>query len=213
SALDRLCAQAGCANAGELPEIERKSMEKQGALAAREKIESRVREDGGGRDFSALFVECEDVLADQIPADLVGLKAHREDTEARIEKLMSDRAALQADFEILLGQSQAADFTQEAAIVEAEIAEVVEAYVDLTVQEILLRAAIDIYRDRNQGPILMRAKSLFAALTDGAYTGLRADINDRGETILIAEDALRGSLEVDALSDGTVDPLYLAPAL
>src|SRR5215471_7475892 len=60
------------------------------------------------------------------------------------------------------------------------------------------------------GPILMRAKSLFAELTDGAYTGLRADINDRGETILIAEDARRGSLEVDALSDGTVDPLYLA---
>jgi uncharacterized protein YhaN len=69
---------------------------------------------------------------------------------------------------------------------------------------------IDIYRDRNQGPILMRAKSLFAELTDGAYAGLRADINERGETILIAEDALRGSLEIDALSDGTVDPLYLA---
>jgi uncharacterized protein YhaN len=82
--------------------------------------------------------------------------------------------------------------------------------VDLTVQETLLRAAIDIYRDRNQGPILLRAKHLFAELTDGAYTGLRADINERGETILIAEDALRGSLEIDALSDGTVDALYLA---
>src|SRR5262249_16112154 len=116
----------------------------------------------------------------------------------------------QADFEILLGQSQAADFTQEAAIVEAEIAEVVEAYVDLTVQEILLRAAIDIYRDRNQGPILMRAKELFAELTDTPYTGLRADNNERGEMILIAEDAFRGSLEINALSDGTVDALYLA---
>jgi uncharacterized protein YhaN len=99
---------------------------------------------------------------------------------------------------------------QEAAAVEAEIEEAVEAYVDLTVQETLLRAAIDVYRDRNQGPILMRAKDLFAELTDGAYAGLRADINERGETILIAEDALRGSLEIGALSDGTVDSLYLA---
>jgi uncharacterized protein YhaN len=170
----------------------------------------RVREDGGGRDFAALFAECDDVPEDQVCADLLNLKADREETEARIEKLMADRAALQADFDILFGQSQAADFMQEAATVEAEIAEAVEAYVDLTVQETLLRAAIDIYRDRNQGPILLRAKHLFAELTDRAYTGLRADINERGETILIAEDALRGSLEIDALSDGTVDALYLA---
>jgi uncharacterized protein YhaN len=210
AALDGLCAQAGGALVDELPEIERKSSEKQGALAAREKIEMRVRQDGGGRDFAALFAECDDVAADQIPADLLGLKADREETEARIDKLISDRAALQADFDILLGQSQAADPMQEAATVEAEIAEGVEAYVDLTVQETLLRAAIDIYRDRNQGPILLRAKHLFAELTDGAYSGLRADISERGETILIAEDALRGSLEVEALSDGTVDALYLA---
>jgi uncharacterized protein YhaN len=209
-ALDALCAQAGCANVDELPEIERQSMEKHAALSGREKIEMRVREDGGGRDFAALFAECEDVPADQIPADLLSLKADRDDTEAGIEKLMADRAALQADFDILLGQSQAADFMQEAATVEAEIEEAVEAYVDLTVQETLLRTAIDVYRDRNQGPILMRAKELFAELTDGAYAGLRADVNERGETILIAEDALRGSLEIDALSDGTVDALYLA---
>jgi uncharacterized protein YhaN len=210
AALDALCAQAGCANIDELPEIERQSMEKRDAVSAREKIEMRVREDGGGRDFAALFAECEDVPADQVPADLLSLKADREDTEAGIEKLMADRAALQADFDILLGQSQAADFMQEAATVEAEIEETVAAYVDLTVQETLLRAAIDVYRDRNQGPILMRAKELFADLTDGAYTGLRADVNERGETILIAEDALRRSLEINALSDGTVDALYLA---
>ena len=210
AALDVLCAQASCTNADELAEIERKSTEKQAALSAREKIETRVREDGGGRDLADLFGECEDAPADQIPADILSLKADREETESQIDKLGYDRAALQAEFDNLLAQNQAADLMQEAATVEAEIADTVEAYVDLTVQETLLRAAIDIYRDRNQGPILMRAKSLFAELTDGAYTGLRADINDRGETILIAEDALRGSLEVDALSDGTVDPLYLA---
>lgn len=210
AALDVLCGQAGCTDSDELAEIERKSAERHGALSAREKIETRVREDGGGRDLADLFAECEDIAGDRVPADLIGLKAEREDTEAQIDKLIADRAALQADFESLLGQNQAADFMQEAANVEAEIADAAEAYVDLTVQEALLRAAIDIYRDRHQGPILMRAKDLFAELTDGAYTGLRADIDERGETILIAEDAIRGSLEISALSDGTIDPLYLA---
>src|SRR5262249_9872476 len=74
AALDTLCAGAGCARADELSEIERKSTEKQSAVAARGKIETRVREDGDGRDFVALFGECEDVLADQIPADILSLE-------------------------------------------------------------------------------------------------------------------------------------------
>ena len=62
------------------PEIERQSIGKHDAVSAREKIEVRVREDGGGRDFAALFAECEDVPADQIPADLLTLKADRDNT-------------------------------------------------------------------------------------------------------------------------------------
>jgi uncharacterized protein YhaN len=51
---------------------------------------------------------------------------------------------------------------------------------------------------------------LLSQLTDGAYSGLRADVDDHDEAILIAEHMTRGSLEIHALSDGTVDPLYLA---
>jgi uncharacterized protein YhaN len=83
-------------------------------------------------------------------------------------------------------------------------------YADLALQEVVLRQAIDLYRDRNQGPILDRAKALFAQLTDGVYSGLRADVDDKDNAILIAEHSTRGSLEIEALSDGTVDPLYLA---
>lgn len=79
-----------------------------------------------------------------------------------------------------------------------------------TVLELLLRQGIDIYRDRNQGPILKRAKTIFRELTDGEYSGLRADVDDKGVPVIIAEHQTRGSLDVPALSDGTVDPLYLA---
>jgi uncharacterized protein YhaN len=208
-ALDALCTQARVADADQLAEVERKSTEKREAVREREQIETRVREDGGGRDFTALFEECDDVPGDRIPADLIGLKADRDDIETRIDRLSSERGALQNEFDTLLGQNQAADLAQNAAAVGAEIEEAVDAYVDLTVQETLLRAAIDVYRDRHQGPILARARNLFVQLTDGAYRGLRADV-ERGETILIVEDASRGSLELDALSDGTVDAVYLA---
>jgi uncharacterized protein YhaN len=90
------------------------------------------------------------------------------------------------------------------------IARLTQRYADLALQEVALRQAIDLYRDRNQGPILDRAKTLFAKLTDGVYSGLRADVDDKDEAILIAEHPTRGSLGIKALSDGTVDPLYLA---
>jgi uncharacterized protein YhaN len=209
AALEALCAQAGGVPPGELALIERQCAERRDALRDRERIESRVREDGDGRDFAALFAECDDVPGDQVVADLISLTADRDDTEAGVDRLMSERAALQAEFDSLLGQNQAADLTQDAAAVGAEIGDAVEDYVNLTVQETLLRAAIDVYRDRNQGPILTRARDLFVRLTDRAYAGLRADV-EAGETVLIVEDASRGSLELDALSDGTVDAVYLA---
>jgi uncharacterized protein YhaN len=208
--LDALCVQADAAAPDELAEVERKSADKQDALRKRENIEKRVREDGDGRDFAALFAECDDFPSDEIPASLVSLKADRDDAEARFEKLMTEQARLQMEFDGLLGQNQAADLTQQAEVLGADIEDSVEAYVDLTFQEILLRAAIDVYRDRNQGPILSRARDLFVQLTDGAYSGLRADVGERGETILIVEDTTRRSLTLDVLSDGTVDAVYLA---
>jgi uncharacterized protein YhaN len=208
--LQKLCTQAGCTDPEDLAEIERKAAEKQQALRDREKLETRIREDGAGRDVESLFAECDGAVGDQISGEISDRRADGDETETRIEQLMSSRAALNAEFDGLVAQNQAADSMQEAANVEAEIAEIVEAYVGLTVQETLLRQSIDLYRDRNQGPILKRAKDLFAELTDGVYTGLRADSDEKGEPILVAEHRTRGSLDVVALSDGTVDPLYLA---
>lgn len=210
AALQKLCTQGGCIDPEDLAEIERRSAEKQQALRDREKLETRIREDGAGADLEALFAECDGVVGDQIPGEILVLRADDDETETRTERLMTSRAALNAELDGLVAQNQAADSMQEAANVEAEIVEMVEAYVGLTVQETLLRQSIDLYRDRNQGPILKRAKDLFVELTDSVYTGLRADSDEKGEPILVAEHRTRGSLDIVALSDGTVDPLYLA---
>ncbi|MHB1287692.1 MAG: ATP-binding protein [Leptospirales bacterium] len=130
--------------------------------------------------------------------------------DLQIEQIVSKWTSLSIEFERLLSQDQAADYLQDSAIVEAEIGNLVHEYSDLAIQEILLRRAVEVYRERNQGPVLFRAKSLFAELTDGAYSGLRADVGEKDEPVLIAEHPTRGSLDVTALSDGTVDPLYLS---
>ena len=208
--LASLCAQAGGVDAKDLAAMEIKSAEKAEAIRDRDKLETRLREDGAGLDLDALLAECDGVIGDQVPGEISTLSNDSVELEARIDEMMTRRATLSAEFSSLFANNQAADIIQDAANAETEIDEAVQAYADLTVQETLLRQAIDLYRDRNQGPVLTRAKSLFAELTNGEYTGLRADVDENGAPILLAEHASRGSLEVSALSDGTVDPLYLA---
>lgn len=77
-------------------------------------------------------------------------------------------------------------------------------------QEAVLRRSIEVYQDRNQGPILLKSGELFFALTEGMYKGVKGDIDEKGNPVLLAEHAERGSLDISSLSDGTLDALYLA---
>lgn len=208
--LERLCDQAGCSDLRDLADFERRSAEKQDKLRRREELESAVRRDGAGLSLDALFAECDGIDGNRIAGDIADSTAEGERLAQQIDALNVSKGALDEQLKALESNNQAADSVQDIALVEAEAAAVVDAYVDLTLQETLLRRAIDLYRERNQGPILGRAKALFAELTNGAYSGLRADIDDKNQPILIAEERVRGSLEVPALSDGTVDPLYLS---
>jgi uncharacterized protein YhaN len=210
TALASLCIAAGCEDAGMLAEIEQRAATKQETMRERDAQETRMLEQGSGLSLDALMAECECVDGDSLPGEIAARKDERAELVTTMESRMTERAGLRAAFDGLFGQNQAAEVRQDAANVEADIARLTERYANLALQEVALRQAIDIYRDRNQGPILGRAKLLFAQLTDGAYSGLRADVDDKDEAILIAEHPSRGSLEVKALSDGTVDPLYLA---
>jgi len=205
-----LCDQGRCSDPQNLADIERLSTEKQDKLRQRDALESAVRKDGAGLTLDALFAECDGIDGDGIISDIAAAAAEGEQLVQQIDVLNVGKGALDEQLKTLESQYQAADSLQDIANVEAEAAELVGAYVDLTLQETLLRRAIELYRERNQGPILGRAKTLFSELTNGAYTGLRADVDDKNQPILIAEERSRGSLEVPALTDGTVDPLYLS---
>jgi len=210
SALAALCITAGCEDPGALADIERRSASKQETIRERETLEARMLEGGAGLSLEALMAECEGMDGDSLPGDIAALKAERGELGGKIENMMAERARFWAAFEALFGEKQAAEALQNAANVEAEIGRLTQRYSDLALQEVVLRQAIDLYRERNQGPIIDRAKTLFAELTNGAYSGLRADVDEKDEVVLIAEHSTRGSLEVKSLSDGTVDALYLA---
>lgn len=209
-ALAALCHAAGCEDAGELVAVEQRARRKQEIERVRDELEARIVDHGLGMSLAELLAECEGADGASLPGSMASMEGERKTQSLTVESLMNQRAELLSAFNSLFSGAEAGESRQSAAIVEAEIESLVQRYSDLALQEVVLRQAIELYRERNQGPILGRAKGLFSELTNGAYAGLRADVNEKNDPILIAEHAERGSLEIEALSDGTVDSLYLA---
>jgi uncharacterized protein YhaN len=74
----------------------------------------------------------------------------------------------------------------------------------------VLKLAIERYQKKNETPVLNRAGQLFAQLTCGAFSGLRAEL-EQGQAVLLGVRPDGQTLvRVDGLSDGTRDQLYLA---
>ena len=210
SLLATLCRQAKCQSVSDLPLIETRSKVKQETINALGELERHILSDGSGLSMEELFEECRDVSDDEIRSQLEDLKFKKGKNDKRLEQAVEELSTEKNALDARLSERQAGEMVQEAEFLKSKLGEEVEDYVALTFQEAILRRSIEIYRDRNQGPILMKAGDYFSALTEGTYRGIKADIDDKGDPILLAEHAERGSLEIPVLSDGTLDALYLA---
>ena len=86
-----------------------------------------------------------------------------------------------------------------------------ERFLRLQVGMDILKLEIENFRRKNQDPVFAIASRLFAELTMGSFAGLKTDVDDRGEPILVGLRAdSRQTLGVEAMSTGSRDQLYLA---
>jgi len=105
------------------------------------------------------------------------------------------------------GAAQAAAEVEEKL---ATLAEHVQRYVRVKLAIAMLEREVERYRRENQGPVLTRASDLFPRLTLGRYTALRVGFDGKDEAVLrcLRNDGVE--VDVEGLSDGTRDQLYLA---
>ncbi len=109
------------------------------------------------------------------------------------------------------GGPAAADAQQAVEERVARLALDVERYARLRLASAVLREAVERYRKEHQGPVLDRAGALFASLTANSFAGLRADVDDKGQPVLLGIRADGSTLlKVEGMSEGTADQLYLA---
>jgi uncharacterized protein YhaN len=104
----------------------------------------------------------------------------------------------------------AAEAAAAAEEARSEMAVQAEAYLLKRAQAVTLRWAIERYRQQNQAPLLARAGALFRRLTLGRYTELIINYDGASPRLLGLRDDGRQAVDLEAMSDGTADQLFLA---
>jgi uncharacterized protein YhaN len=209
--LKGMCEEAGCASHDYLPEAEKRSEK-------RHQIETEMQDmDEQLRKLSAGAI-IDDFVKEALNEDPDGIDTKIEQLAEEIDKLTGERSdqdqtigSERTELSKMDGSARAADIAEETQMLLGRLENDVEQYARLHIASAVLSQAIERYRERNQGPILKRANTFFAQLTQGSFEGIRADYDNQGQPVLVGvRPGGKETVGVGGMSDGTADQLYLA---
>ncbi len=209
--LSVLCLEAGCQTPGELPAVEQRWLRRADGERQLREVEDHLLNLAAGDSLEHLLAEAAGADADQLDVSLAQLTAEESDLDAQREQLTIQITRRQDALRQMDGGDRAAEAEEQMQSLLARVRTDAEEYLRLRLAAVLLKRAIERYREKNQGPVLLRASRIFAALTLGSFSGLRADYDERGNPVLVGvRPDGRTTLGVAALSEGTRDQLYLS---
>jgi uncharacterized protein YhaN len=209
--LGALCEEARCENPDELgAAIERSEAARQ-LRTRRAQVEAQLARFATGTSLEELEKETGEVDTDRIVHDLERLDERIVELDRQKSVLDQQIAVEQNELSKMDGSAAAAAAAEEAQAVISRIGSNAAQYAKYRLASIILQRAVESYREKNQGPILKRASELFAEMTLGSFTGLQTEFDEKGTPILVGVRADgTAPINVDGMSDGTVDQLYLA---
>lgn len=183
--------------------------ERRAALAkALGETRAKIMEGSDGLDLEAVEAEVAATSVSTAEARL-GVLADEDRAEQQLRDGLASRLALaEQQLGKIVGGSDAAVAESKKNEALALMTESAERYIKVASAAKVLSWVIERYRERKQGPLLSRAGELFKDLTNGNYDRLAADFEGSSPRLT----AVRGTdrVNVEALSDGTRDQLFLA---
>ncbi len=157
-----------------------------------------LREAQGERNLDAVRIELHE--SQDKEKELTGT------IEADIKTVQSSKQQLDR-FE---GDDRIIGLSAERERAIAEMHETLERYVELALARDLVVAAIDQIRGEQQDPLIQRVGELFSLATQGAFTGIQTDVDQKGNPIVVGKRISGPTVTVGNMSDGTRDQLFLA---
>jgi len=206
-----LLATAECDKATDLAEAIRKSVEYQ-------RLQERISDAGSslakvseGVPLEEIKRQAGEVDVDELPGQIASLRRHvDEELYPRIKDILKVIGEENRELKLMDGSARAAEAAEKMEQVAARISRLVDQYARIKLATMVLKDEIERYREAHQDPVLKIASRFFSDLTLGSFVGLRTDVDDNGNPILVGVRQDNTRVSVEGLSDGTCDQLYLA---
>ncbi|MEK7990031.1 MAG: AAA family ATPase [Thiotrichaceae bacterium] len=209
--LDALLSQAHCEDLDELEQAEQLSLQKQSLLHDDRETKKRLLELGEGMSIDELATDVSSVDMTEVPALLQQIQQQIQQLESERSELDQTIGELRTLLKQMDGNDTAALAADEAQSALAEMQDLSERYMQVTLAASVLRKSIDRYREQHQGPLLNRASELFNLMTLGGFQCLQVGYNNTDQPIILgARLQEEEGIPTSAMSDGTRDQLYLA---
>ena len=210
--LDTLLELAGCTEEEELIRAEQKSEEHARLAKQVHQVEQDLQQIAGELSLAELETEVGKVDIDALPGEIHALEEEiSREIDPALQRLAEQKGEVRKMLEQMDGSGRAARKAEELQDNLAHLRRDAQRYLRLQVGVDLLRREIEKFRRKNQGPVLTRASGIFAELTLGSFSGLKPDVDSRGEPVLVGvrpDSPL--PIDVTAMSTGSRDQLYLA---
>ncbi len=206
-----MCEEAGCSNFEELPDAEARSKHRQKIENELKDLEDQLHKLSAGATIEEFTADAQTIDPDDIEAQLNRLNDSIEQLTKEKSELDQTIGKERNELSKMDGSALAADLAEDGQMLLARLETNVQQYAKLRFASTILNQAIERFRERNQGPVLKRANEIFADLTLGSFEGIRAEYGEHGDAILVGvRPGGREIVDVEGMSDGTTDQLYLA---
>jgi len=206
-----LLATAKSEKTEDLTEAIRKSAEYQRLHEKISDAKSSLAKVSEGVSLEEIKLQAGEVNVDELPGQISSLKRQIDnELYSRIADSLKLIGEENKELQLMDGSGQAADAAEKMEQVAARIRRLVIQYTRIKLATMVLMDEIERYREEHQDPVLQIASKFFSELTLGSFAGLRTDMDDNGNSILVGVRSDDSRVSVEGMSDGTCDQLYLA---
>ncbi|MBS3779117.1 MAG: AAA family ATPase [Desulfovermiculus sp.] len=208
--LSELCSLAGCREHDELEAVEKKWLWQQELRNKVAAEKASLQEIAPAHSLEDLMAEVEAIDPDSLTVKLQEVAEELSSLEERFEDQSRTVGELKKSFQDMDGRDEAARKAEQAEEVLALIRRQAERFTRLRLAATVLEEAIERYRAENQDPVLALAGEYFREVTMDSFHGLRTDLDDKGEQVIVGLRPDNARVGVEGMSDGTRDQLYLS---
>ena len=209
--LSAMRLSAGCETREELIAVEQRSAVWTMLKQRQMELERNLSRIAGGTALADLELQAGAVNPDELPGridilggEITGL------LDPEINQLTESIGRKRNEIERMDGGGRAAELADALQHSLTKIRRLTERYIRIKLAARMLRDETERYRRENEAPVLKIASRYFKELTIGSFDGLRTDSDDQGKLVLAGVRPNGSWLQVEAMSSGTRDQLYLA---